>query len=305
MESLLYKIKSMAEAVDESIEYINNRHLGVITSLKTRWEKFNQLCLGGIEPNSIYTIAGISGSGKSALMNMIESDILDLNTKNDVVILSFSFEMLSSRQISRKISKKLHRTTRSLYSVDNVLTDKDVEYIKNTALGLKKYPIYYVDTPLGVDDIEKVIAHFQATVAKDKWLVVELDHTLLIELAGESEQAAITRLQKVFMKAKKVGKTTIFQLSQMNRDIEKPERVNNNMAHYPMRSDISTSDKVYHASDYVFVIHRPETLGISHYGKNRIPTEGIVFLHMIKNREGDLKIMMFQNELMYNNLVEI
>ena len=172
---------------------------------------------------------------------MIESDIIDLNPNEDIVILSFSFEMLSSRQISRKLSKKLHRTTRSMYSIENVITEEDMQCINNAAGSLKRYPIYYVDDPLSVDEIDDVIKHFQNTVAKDKWLIVELDHTLLVDFSyPETEQVVLTKLQKIFIRAKKVGKTTIFQLSQMNREIEKVERINNNLAHYPMRSDIST-----------------------------------------------------------------
>jgi hypothetical protein len=57
--------KHISEATSEIISYICNRKSGVIKSLKTRWEKFNNLCMGGIEPNTIYTVAGISGSGNS------------------------------------------------------------------------------------------------------------------------------------------------------------------------------------------------------------------------------------------------
>ena len=35
--------------------------------------------MGGIEPNTVYTIAGISGSGKSSFANEISTDIVDLN----------------------------------------------------------------------------------------------------------------------------------------------------------------------------------------------------------------------------------
>ncbi len=44
----------------------------------------------------------------------------------------------------------------------------------------------------------------------------------------------------------------------MNRNIENPERINNPSMHYPMRSDISSADTIFHASDYVICIHRPE-----------------------------------------------
>lgn len=55
------KYRQISEPTKEILGYINNRRRGIHTSLRTRWPKFNKLCMGGIEPNTIYTIAGISG----------------------------------------------------------------------------------------------------------------------------------------------------------------------------------------------------------------------------------------------------
>lgn len=55
--------KSISEVADESLEYIRKRKDKTIVPLKTRWNKFNKVCCGGIEPNMIVTIAGGSGSG--------------------------------------------------------------------------------------------------------------------------------------------------------------------------------------------------------------------------------------------------
>jgi len=51
----------ISQAANEIKDYIHLRKKGEIKSLKTRWNKFNNLCMGGIEPNAIYTIAGTSG----------------------------------------------------------------------------------------------------------------------------------------------------------------------------------------------------------------------------------------------------
>ena len=278
--------KHISSATKEIVNYIGERKTGKVKSLKTRWQKFNRLAMGGIEPNAIYTIAGISGSGKSSFVNTLETDLIDLNSDESIVVLSFSFEMLSSRQIGRKLSYKLKQTTSELYSASDrgALTEDEYNKIKEEAKKIEDYPVYYVDTPGSVQQISDTIKFFQNTIAKDKWLVVIIDHTLLVKGNSNSdgERSIIVELEKVLIAAKKVGKTSIMQISQMNRNIESPERINNPSLHYPQRSDLSSSDAVFQASDYVIIIHRPEILGLVSYGYNNLVTKDIIYLHFLK-----------------------
>ena len=63
--------KTIGEATEEAVSYIEKRKNHEIDSLCTRWPKFNNLCMGGIEPNAIYTISGISGGGNIVFFNTI------------------------------------------------------------------------------------------------------------------------------------------------------------------------------------------------------------------------------------------
>ena len=299
-------IRPMSVVAQEAVNYIAGRREHNITSLKTRWKKFNKQCMGGIEPNTVYTIAGISGSGKSSMANLIQTDIIDLNPNEDIIVLTFSLEMVGFRQVGRTLSNKLRRTTSTLYSSETDLDENTFKDVINVSNQLKKYPIYFVDNPSTPTQVNNIIRWFYDKYVKDtnKHFVIIYDHALLTKQEGSTIET-ISELERVFIQAKKLPLTSVIQLAQMNRNIEQPERINNPLSHYPMRSDLSSSDSIFQASDYVLVIHRPEILNIQEYGPNHLPVNNKVYLHMLKNRDaGKPCILEFENDLMYNNLIE-
>ena len=299
-------IRPMSVVAQEAVNYIAGRREHNITSLKTRWIKFNKQCMGGIEPNTVYTIAGISGSGKSSMANLIQTDIIDLNPNEDIIVLTFSLEMVGFRQVGRTLSNKLRRTTSTLYSSETDLDESTFKDVINVSNQLKKYPIYFVDNPSTPTQVNNIIRWFYDKYVKNtnKHFVIIYDHALLTKQEGSTIET-ISELERVFIQAKKLPLTSVIQLAQMNRNIEQPERINNPLSHYPMRSDLSSSDSIFQASDYVLVIHRPEILNIQEYGPNQLPVNNKVYLHMLKNRDaGKPCILEFENDLMYNNLIE-
>lgn len=299
-------VRPMSVVAQEAVNYIAGRREHNITSLKTRWMKFNKQCMGGIEPNTVYTIAGISGSGKSSMANLIQTDIIDLNPNEDVIVLTFSLEMVGFRQVGRTLSNKLRRTTSTLYSSETDLDENTFKDVINVSNQLKKYPIYFVDNPSTPTQVNNIIQWFYNKYVKDtnKHFVIIYDHALLTKQEGSTIET-ISELERVFIQTKKLPLTSVIQLAQMNRNIEQPERINNPLSHYPMRSDLSSSDSIFQASDYVIVMHRPEILNIQEYGPNHLPVNNKVYLHMLKNRDaGKPCILEFENDLMYNNLIE-
>ena len=299
-------IRHISTVTKEAVRYISARKDHNVISLATRWNKLNSCCMGGIEPNTVYTIAGISGSGKSSIANLIQTDLIDLNPNRDIVILTFSLEMVGFRQIGRTLSNKLRKTTSYLYSSSQDLDDDTYHKVVDVSNQLMNYPIYFVDNPGSPEQVRQTILNFYEMYVKgkNKYFVIIYDHTLLTKKVGSTIDT-LSELQEVFIQIKKLPLTSVIQLSQMNRNIESPERINNPLAHYPMRSDLSSSDSIFQASDYVLVIHRPEILNIHEYGPNRLPTKDKIYIHILKNRDaGKPCILEFENELMYNNIIE-
>lgn len=299
-------IRHVSSVSQETIDYVKGRRDHNIVSLKTRWAKLNKQCMGGVEPNIVWTIPGISGAGKSSFANEIAVDLIDYNPHEECIELIFSLEMVGFRQIGRTISNKLRITTSALYSSEKDLDDSTLGKAITVASQLKKYPMYYVDTPGTPMQVRETIMQFYNNYVKgtNKHFIIIYDHALLTKQVGSIIET-VSDLQRVFIEAKKLPFTSVIQLAQMNRNIEQSERINNSLAHYPMRSDISSSDSIFQASDYVMVIHRPEILGIQEYGPNHLPTANKVYVHILKNRDaGKPCILEFENDLAHNNLIE-
>lgn len=306
-QNLSNLVRPMSVVAQEAINYIAGRREHTLSSLKTRWNKFNKQCMGGIEPNVVMTIAGISGSGKSSMANLLTSDLIDLNPKEDIIILTFSLEMVGFRQVGRMLSNKLRKTTSCLYSSETDLDDNTFRQVINVSNQLKEYPVYFVDNPGTPSEVKNIIYDFYHTYVegKNKRFVIIYDHALLTKQVG-SVIETISELERVFIQVKKLPLTSIIQLAQMNRNIESSERINNPMSHYPMRSDLSSSDSIFQASDYVIIMHRPEILNIQEYGPNHLPVTDKIYLHILKNRDaGKPCILEFENDLAYNNIIEV
>ena len=161
--------------------------------------------------------------------------------------------MLGYRNVGRKLSYKTRKTTTELYSGDpdkKTIDNEEFDTLLKHGETIQQYPIYYVDIPGTVDQIRNTIEYFRMTTAKGKWLVIILDHSLLVRSRnGENERETISNLQRLFMEVKKWGRVSIIQLTQLNRNIESPDRISNPVMHYPKRSDVFASDSIFHASD--------------------------------------------------------
>lgn len=312
---------SIADAGKQEINYIKGRREGKIKSLRTPWYKMNKATMDGIEWGSIMTIAGMSGSGKTAILNTLETGLFEKNKTEEFGVLSFNFEMSAKRLIGRKISKKLQKSVKELYSADlerteelkrqgkshgDLLTQRDIEaaeaYITK---DLSKYDITYVDQSGTVEQIvltiKKMFQREDFVANKDKGLLVTLDHSILVRGEGTVNDV-LYKLAAAFNDLKKKHKVAFIIVSQLNRDIEKPERKQNSGLHYPQKSDVFGADALYMYSDVFLITHRPEMLNLTSYGPNNLPVKDKIYWHFIKTRDGEPFVTRMVNGLRTNTI---
>ena len=263
-------------------------------------------------PNNCVTIAGRSGSGKSLFVEQLKRDFCDLNKDQKFSILSFEFEMLATDQIARNLSGRLGYSTKYLYSGEqNIVTDDEFREVQNAAYSIGHYPIYYVDESGSSDDIVDTVKEFaekKNVQETGEGIIVTIDHVLLTKgKQTDNEKRIIDDLCKRCIELKKYFEARninilILLVSQLNREIESPERRTNPKLHYPSRADIFAASSLFFASDYLFVIHRPASVdGITQkegYGPHKLPVynpdnndQAMIYLHFLKERHGNPPIL--------------
>lgn len=303
---------TLEDAARKELRYMRGRMHGEIKSLQTPWKKFNKAGMNGLEWGSIVTVAGMSGSGKTAILNELETGLFDRNSHENFAVLSFNFEMIARRLVGRKISKRLQRTTTQLYNadLDNPTLNMNEDIYKQAvkyAESIKDLPLWYVDIPGTVNEIKNTIERFGMGMQEnmDKGILVTLDHSILVKKFGEQNQLeTLYELASMFNELKKKIKSSYIIVSQLNRGIENVERIQNKNLHYPQKSDVFGADALYQYSDIFLVTHRPEMLNLRAYGPQDLDVRDIVYWHFLKLREGEPFIAKMRNNLKYNQIVD-
>ena len=337
-------LKTKKDISEEAKDKINQERSGKQLGLKTRFSKLN-IALGRyFRFKQVTAIAGLSGHGKSAILNMILADFtnkeLNREFQEDVVIIHNTFEMLPVDEVLRTVSSKLEKSHLYLLSSEfqrtetkagyNVITNEEFDEISDALKEDEDIDHYYFEEPTNVQGLMKNITcgidyykekqlsrtHDIHTLDSIEYsrlynkipipkVVVAVDHTLLINQdKGESVLDTITKISKLAVFLKKKGYMVIL-VGQLNGEIERPERIKNIDLQFPIKSDIYAQAQIYNACDNVLTIHQPELLGILEYGKNKLITSGLVHLQVLKQRFGKVGSIWLKNEFSKGKLLEV
>lgn len=295
-EILQLGFQPIAKAVDQCYANIIAGKKGERIVFPTKWKKLNSLLLGGLQPGKMYVIGGRPGSGKSAFSNKMLFDILD-HPKNQgkAIILYWSFEMPGYQQLMRIGSSNIGKRMSEILSVDTEFQDQHFdEFVK--AMNLyKKYPIYFNNNARDIEYVAKITKRI-ATLNPDKTIINLFDHSRLFKKSKEaSELQMLTELSHSCIELQQQTKCITILLSQLNRNIESPERAAN--LYQPMLSDLFGSDSIGHDAHVVMIINRPGDMYNITVPYLEYNPKGLLALHIEKNRDGELGMLPFDADM--------
>lgn len=304
--SKILPVKHISQALEKAkldiLEGISNDQAG----LKCRWDRINKALLGSWRFDNVYMLAGASGSGKSFILNMLHQDFCnaELNGafKKPFIILHFCFEMSASDEVLRTLSTLTKKSYAELLSAHKKLEDYE-SVIKNLDV-LRDRQIYYVETSGNLKQMYDTVKHFKTNFPNHE-LIITHDHTLLTEYLNEKNEIdLLARTARLYIDMRKEFGAMIIPVSQLNDKIEDPKRIANKALHFPTKTDVHGSKQMYWACDYVWVIHRPESLNIDKYGRLGYLTNGLIAMHLIKSRKGVPGLVRLREKLAEGQILE-
>jgi len=341
-KNLVLPVKTMEQSIDEALGLIQTERSGAINGLYTRWKGINNFMMKYWRFSSVTTIAGMSGSGKSSILNMIEDDFTNpiLNPtflrhqdangnwvgEDKIIVLAFKYEMDAADEVLRTLSGKVQKSYSYLLSsklvkrnqnisetdVYNRVTDEEFETYNVELKKLIDRPIVYIETAGNLEQFYATCAYYKQKYPSRR-LVVTLDHSLLSKKLSEKDDMELTaHTAQIAIQIRKVFGALVIFLSQLNGEIEKPLRRENPALHFPVKTDIHCGNQLYWACDNVLIFHRPELLNIRRYGLVKTATESfaidttdVIHAACIKSRKNSIGSIWFKNQFEIGNMLQV
>lgn len=302
--------------VDETNQHLKDFRSGKVSPIRTSSKK-EQDKIGGFLPGEQITLAGRTGTGKSARVLCWMKDFVDENinpiTAKDTIILFDSWEMLPWRHMLRLYSGSLEMDVKTILDYKKQMQEDAFNRVLLTGDEFRGKNIYFSHLSQKVgnwaDSKRRIRDKFP-----DATIINIIDHTRLVTKGNEtSEQELLHNLVTTGMKVKlELNMLNIF-LSQMNRNIESGANGRENVGkHLPISSDIFGADSVFQASDAVVALHRPGFYGLREWegietGKTEDPesNDHLMIECVLKQRDGWTGNLTLRHNLAHNKIEDL
>lgn len=298
---------------EEAIEYLKGRALGYIQSMKTPWNSFNAATVDGLEWSSMTVIAGRPASGKTAILQHLIREAMEINSTQKMRVLNFQLEMPKRSLAIREYSASEGLSYKQLCSAGGyTLTVNELEKIAKYTEMRIKYPIDVRDDPCSVNEFKDIIHLYMDTHKTDKGYtntLVTIDHSILLkqEAFERDKTAMLYNLGEALTHLKKKYPIAFVILSQLNREAEDPSRnEEGKYGNYVLESDIFGGDALLQHADTVVGIKRPLKYNIRLYGPEKyiINDRDIMAFHFLKCRNGETGIAWFRGDFKHMKVTE-
>lgn len=297
-ENFVNGFQHISSVIEEANREVHAYRSGEKVALKTPWKKLNDTLGGGIFPGDQIVIAGRSSVGKSVIA--VETIAEIAKNHPDCIVLFWSLEMASWRNIIRMFSSSMNLTVKELLSARNPLSDETFAKMQEIGEILSKLPIYFRDIAVTPEKWEEMVLKVQVE-NPGKLIINMLDHTRLL-LAGTEklEERIISNLMLAGVRVKNTINCINIFLSQLNRKIEEVDRKDVGSTGL-LASYIFGADSVFQCADVVIGLHRPEMYGLKEFKK--IPTQNLLIMQIMKQRDGEVCELAFKHQLMFNKIL--
>lgn len=321
-------VVTATSVADKARETVNKERKGEQHGLFTKFPTLNRSSGKYMRFANVNLWAGLSGSGKSYLLNILTQSFLDkeLNKNSTIepIVLNFSLEMSGETEVLRSCASDLGVSYTYLLSSEfdkktndyNTITEEEYLRVDNYLKQYSDKRILFVEISSNVyvmyNTIAKVymkyIAPYKDKINKNNKtpkLIVNIDHTLLVEKLNESDLLElISNIGKLAIKLTKDFEAMVNIVGQLNNNIETVLRILKPELHYPQKSDIYAQGQIYNACDNVYVIHKPSMLKLEYYGTRKIPTAQLIHLIKLKARHGTIGNIWLQDNLKNGTIEE-
>ena len=286
------------QAFNEALKYMLARQSGKEKSIQTPWPKFNDAVTDGLEWNTLTVIGGRPGSGKTLIKDQIIRESFILNPAEEYRVLEFSFEMVGRTSALREFSSLTGKTYKELCSAGTILSRDTFNKCHVYAKDRIKSPVDQITTPMTVNQMRDQVDIYM-NIHKGKKTIITLDHSILVKRAPYQNNRLdmLFELGEFFTQCKRDYPCMFICLSQLNRNIDNPDRaVNGKYGNYVLESDIFGSDAMLQHADTLIGINRPAKQKIRYYGPDRyiIEDDRTLVLHFLKARNGDTRMSFFK-----------
>ncbi len=254
-------LRTSRELIGETIEQIESFQNGLIRPISTQIPHLDYHLLGGFTPSTVLGICGLSGDGKTYLLEQINNNILNHHGE-EIVLLQCLWELELFKIVVRDLAKSTKRSVREvLFQMpESSLKEKYMHVFERYRGDNMYFQTEPVDATVFADDIEELIARYP-----HKKIVITIDNLENILVTAETQKLAMDRLITTINKLKKKHPFIVFIiLNQLNREMA--ERVGDPKNHFPREGDIYGSSALFKLCDVLVVKHLPYKRGLEKYG---------------------------------------